>query len=75
MRWVFNFIEENRDAGINEVAKEVQIKLKNELVDGLRDLFDVQFTEKQLRGFPSIKAAHWLDKAEEFVALIKRIVP
>jgi hypothetical protein len=38
---VFNFIEKNRDAGIDEVAKEVQIKLKNELVDGLRDLLSV----------------------------------
>jgi hypothetical protein len=24
VRWVFNFIERNRDAGINEVAKEVK---------------------------------------------------
>jgi len=24
VRWVFNFIEKNRDAGINEVAKEVK---------------------------------------------------
>jgi len=24
VRWVFNFIERNRDAGIDEVAKEVQ---------------------------------------------------
>jgi very-short-patch-repair endonuclease len=24
VRWVFNFIEKNRDAGIDEVAKEVK---------------------------------------------------
>jgi len=24
VRWVFNFIERNRDAGIDEVAKEVK---------------------------------------------------
>ncbi len=24
VRWVFNFIESNRDAGINEVSKEVK---------------------------------------------------
>lgn len=24
MRWVFNFVEKNRDAGIDKVAKEVK---------------------------------------------------
>jgi hypothetical protein len=27
MRWVFNFIEKNRDGGIDEVAKEVEVVL------------------------------------------------
>jgi|GEM_PF-6818717 len=52
-----------------------QIRLKHEFADGLRGLFGVQFTDKQLRGFPSIKAAQWSGKVEEFVALIKKIVP
>jgi hypothetical protein len=58
----------------NDVGPE-QERLKNAFAEGVQKLFDVQFSDKQLQAFPTIKASQWVAKLPEFVALIKRIAP
>jgi hypothetical protein len=51
-----------------------QIALRDQFYDELRQLFGVQFNDKQLRGFPTIKASQWAGKAGELVSTIKRLI-
>ena len=51
-----------------------QVRLRDKFAEELQRLLGIQFTDKQLRGFPTIRAGEWGQKAAEFVSLMKRIV-
>lgn len=50
-----------------------QVALRDTFAQNLQRLLGIQFTEKQLRNFPTVKAAQWVGKASELVSLIKQI--
>ena len=51
-----------------------QIRLKSAFVGELRGLFGLEFTETQLRNFPTIKAPLWVGKYQQFTAAVQRLV-
>lgn len=50
-----------------------QARFKETFAAEIATLLGVQFTEKQLRGFPTIKASQWLGKQQELIALLKKL--
>ena len=63
---------ENPDAYSDVVP--AQVALRDVFAEELRQLLGTQFTDKQLRGFPTIKAQQWIEKAPELISMIKRII-
>ena len=51
-----------------------QIQLRDHLSEEISKLFGITFNDKQLRGFPSIKATQWMHKLPEFIGLINRLL-
>lgn len=52
-----------------------QVAFRDTFAQQFQLLLGTQFTEKQLRNFPTVKAAQWAGKASELVSLIKQIAP
>ncbi len=50
-----------------------QIKLRERFTELLQRVFDLRFTDKQLRGYPTIKVSDWLPKKDEFVAALHQL--
>ena len=50
-----------------------QTSLKNDFSAKLAALFGMEFTDKQMRSFPSIRATQWTSKFAELLSLIKSI--
>ena len=50
-----------------------QISLKNDFSANLAALFGMEFTDKQMRSFPSIRATQWISKLPEVLSLIRSI--
>lgn len=54
--------------------ESTQVALRDSFADGLKNLLGAQFTDKQIRGFPTIKASQWVGKVPELVLMINRLV-
>ena len=50
-----------------------QISLKKDFSANLAALFGMEFTDKQMRSFPSIRATQWISKLPEVLSLIRSI--
>lgn len=50
-----------------------QIQLRDAFASEMQKLFGIQFSDKQLRGFPTIKAATWVSKASELLSVVRNI--
>ena len=50
-----------------------QVALRDRFIRELVALLKLQISEKQIRSFPTIKAAQWTEKCSELVLLLKRI--
>lgn len=51
-----------------------QVAVRDMFAKELEQLLGVQFSEKQLRGFPTIKAPQWVGKTAELVSVINHII-
>ena len=51
-----------------------QDQLKNCFAEEIQKLFGVEFTDKQMVGFPTIKAAQWIPKLDLLIEIVKRAV-
>lgn len=54
---------------------EDQLRFRNEFASRVSHLFGIEFSEKQLRTFPAIKAAHLSGQISGFISLLKSIIP
>lgn len=51
----------------------IQVALRDNFALGLQQLLGISFSEKHLRGFPTIKAAQWTPRVNDLLGLIKTI--
>ena len=51
-----------------------QDQLKNCFAEEIQKLFGVEFTDKQMVGFPTIKTAQWIPKLDLLIEIVKRAV-
>lgn len=51
-----------------------QIEFRDAFSSEIQKLFGIQFSDKQLRGFPIIKAAVWVGKVAELVSMLQNLL-
>jgi hypothetical protein len=50
-----------------------QVAVRDSFMGDLSALLGIQLNEKQLRGFPTIKASQWIGKVSEIIAILNRV--
>lgn len=51
-----------------------QVVLRDHLATTITEVLGVTFTDKQLRGFPTIKAAVWVPRAPDLLAAVRKLL-
>lgn len=50
-----------------------QVAVRDSFMKELSSLLGIQLNEKQLRGFPTIKASQWIGKVSDIIAILNRV--